>query len=89
MVRNGIVPSEVFLPNYWWVVISNWTHMQEYIAMAREHLESESLFEDFEYLTVISEEWAKQHPNNYARGVRRMPLSNPYPLERQPWLHEP
>jgi hypothetical protein len=89
MVRNRVVAPDVFLANYWWVVTNTWGRMKEYIAMMRQYAGADSLFEDFEYLTVISHEWAKQHPDSYARGVARMPLVNPYPLERQAWLNEP
>ncbi len=89
MVRNRVVSPGIFLANYWWVVTNTWARMKEYIAMARQYTGADSLFEDFEYLTVISEEWARRHPNSYARGIARMPLVNPYPLERQPWLNEP
>ncbi len=89
MVRNRVVAPGIFLANYWWVVTNTWERMKEYIAMARQYTGNDSLFEDFEYLTVISLEWAKRHPDSYARGVARMPLVNPYPLERQMWLNEP
>ncbi len=89
MVRNRVVAPEVFLANYWWVVTSSWSRMREYIALSRVYTGTNSLFEDFEYLTVISGEWAARHPNSYARGVARMPLTNPYPLEREIWLKEP
>jgi hypothetical protein len=89
MVRNRVVAPGIFLANYWWVVTNTWARMAEYIAVARRYTGADSLFEDFEYLTVISEEWAKQHPNSYARGVARKQLVNPYPLEREMWLNEP
>ena len=89
MVRNRVIAPDVFLANYWWVVTNTWGRMKEYIGMMRQYTGAESLFEDFEYLTVISGEWAKRHPDSYARGVARMPLVNPYPLEHQTWLNEP
>jgi len=89
MVRNRVVAPDVFLANYWWVVTSAWERMKEYIALGRQYAGTDGLFEDFEYLTVISGEWAKRHPDSYARGVARMPLVNPYPLEQQTWLNEP
>lgn len=89
MVRNKVVAPGIVLANYWWVVANAWALLQEYVAMMCQYSGSEGLFEDFEYLTVISLEWAKQHPDSYARGVARMPLINPYPLEQQPWLNEP
>lgn len=88
MVRNKIVPAHIFLPNYWWVVDNNWISLQKYIAMMREYSGSGGLFEDFEYLTVCSREWARRHPESYAHGVARIPLVNPYPLDQQPWRDE-
>ena len=88
MVRNRIVPAHIFLQNYWWVVDNSWGGLEEYIAMMREYTGSEGLFEDFEFLTVASRKWAEQNPNSYAQGVPRIPVTNPYPLERQPWFNE-
>ena len=88
MIRNHVVAPEVFLANYWWVVTNTWERMKEYIAMMRQYTGADSLFEDFEYLTVVSGEWAKRHPNSYARGVARMPLTNPYPLAEQSFVNE-
>lgn len=88
MVRNRIVPANIFLANYWWVVSNNWDRLADYIAMMREYSGSQGLFEDFEYLTVLSLKWAKEHPNSYARGVKKIPLNNPYPLSSQSWLSE-
>jgi hypothetical protein len=89
MVRNRVVSPGIFLANYWWVVTNTWERLKEYVALARQYTGNDGLFEDFEYLTVISLEWAKRHPDSYARGVARMPLVNPYPLEQQTWLNEP
>ena len=89
MIRNHVVAPEVFLANSWWVVTNTWERMKEYIAMMRQYTGADSLFEDFEYLTVVSGEWAKRHPNSYARGVARMPLTNPYPLAEQNFVNEP
>lgn len=88
MVRNRVVSADVFLANYWWVVVNTWERMKEYIGMMRHFTGNDGLFEDFEYLTVISLAWSKRHPDSYARGVERMPLVNPYPLEKEPFLHE-
>ena len=89
MVRNHVVPTHMFLQNYWWVVDNSWTMMQQYVALMREYSRSEGLFEDFEYLTVASRKWAQQHPNSYAPGVARIPNVNIYPLAQEPWLNEP
>ena len=89
MIRNHVVAPGVFLANYWWVVTNTWERMKEYIAMMRQFTGNDGLFEDFEYLTVISLQWAERHPNSYARGIARMPTVNPYPLERQPFVNEP
>lgn len=88
MVRNRIVPAHIFLANYWWVVDNSWNSLQKYIAIMREYSGSTGLFEDFEYLTVCSREWARRHPESYAHGIPRIALTNPYPLNEQPWATE-
>lgn len=88
MMRRGVASGEIFLPNYWWIVLSNWDRMEAWIAMAREYAQSDGLYVDFEYLTVLSRKWADAHPDSYAHGVPRIPVTNPHPLTEQPWLNE-
>ncbi|HZO92956.1 MAG TPA: hypothetical protein VFB22_04250 [Candidatus Baltobacteraceae bacterium] len=88
MVRNRIVPTNIFLPNYWWVVTNHWSNLETYVALMREYSGSPGMFEDFEYLTVLSRKWAKDHPESYARGVPRIALKNAYPLSGESWFSD-
>ena len=88
MVRNKIVPLEIFLPNYWWVVSNQWNNLEQYIAMMREYVDSPGLYVDFEYLTVLSRQWGEEHPDSYPRGASRIATNNLYPIADQPWFHQ-
>lgn len=88
MVRNKIVPLEIFLPNYWWVVSNQWNNLEQYIAMMREYVDSPGLYVDFEYLTVLSRQWGEEHPDSYPRGASRIATKNLYPIADQPWFHQ-
>ena len=88
MVRNKIVPLEIFLPNYWWVVSNQWNNLEQYIAMMREYVDSPGLYVDFEYLTVLSRQWGEEHPDSYPRGAARIATKNLYPIADQPWFQQ-
>jgi hypothetical protein len=88
MIRNKVAPPEIFLPNYWWAVVGTWDHMASWIALMRQYSGSDGMLVDFEFLTVLSREWGEKHPDSYAHGYPRMPITNTYPLAHESWLHE-
>ena len=88
MMRRGVASGDIFLPNYWWVVIGNWDRMESWIAMMREYAQSDGLYVDFEYLTVLCRKWGEDHPDSYAHGHPRIQITNPHPLAQEPWLKE-
>ncbi|HET7815502.1 MAG TPA: DUF4760 domain-containing protein [Candidatus Baltobacteraceae bacterium] len=88
MVRNKIVPEALFLQNYWWVVVNQWERLEGWIALLREYSGSQGMYEDFEFLTVLSRQWSSKHPDSYARSVPHIPLTNRFPLQAESWLHE-
>lgn len=88
MVRNNIVPKALFLQNYWWVVVNQWDRLEEWISLLREYSGSRGMYEDFEYLTVLSREWSRDHPDSYAKNAARIPLTNRFPLQAESWLQE-
>ena len=86
MVRNNIVPKHIFLQNYWWVVVTAWDRLKDWVALLREYSGSPGMYEDFEYLTVLSQQWSRKHPDSYAKGAPRITLANPYPLQEEAWF---
>jgi hypothetical protein len=81
LVKQGIVDRDIFLDRYSWVILRYWTLIVKALVDAREATGQAAIWENFEYLAVLSEDWMRQHPSLYPKGVRRMPLPKRPPLE--------
>jgi hypothetical protein len=72
-VKNRIIDPHLALSMWCWVVLRNWNALLPVITYVREDLGEPSIWEHFEYLASISEEYLKRHPGGcYPRGVARM-----------------
>jgi hypothetical protein len=80
LVKAGIVDRTLFLDRYSWIIITRWTLMQNLIGLTREAAGVDGIWENFEYLAVLSQDWISEHASTYPKGVRRMPVSNPWPI---------
>jgi hypothetical protein len=80
LVKHGIVDNEMFLENYANVILANWKKLEQGIALARRASETNAIWENFEYLAVVSEDWMKRYPSSYPRGVRHMEITLPWPV---------
>jgi hypothetical protein len=80
LVKRGIVDEDMFLDRYSWVITGRWKLMETYIALTREATGQHGIWENFEYLAVISEDWLKANPTTYPVGLRRMKITNPWPI---------
>lgn len=73
-VKTGILEADIACDYWALLVIRNWRNMAALIFRARRILGKEALFENFEYLAVICEDYSRKYPSRYPRGVRRMPI---------------
>jgi hypothetical protein len=81
LVKRGIVDQNMFLDCYAWVILRDWKKSDPGLALAREASGNNTIWENFEYLAVLSEDWMKSHADGtYPQGVRRMQLTNPWPI---------
>jgi hypothetical protein len=80
LVKNGIVDDELFLDRYCGVITGAWKHLEKFTAFMRELSGDQGLWEHFELVTVMSEDWLRAHPTSYPEGYRRLPLHNPWPI---------
>lgn len=76
LVRSGLVDREFFLQMYSGNVAASWDALSEATAVWRERA-GPSLFEHFEFLTVLSQDWIAKHSSGvYPANVRRLELPN-------------
>jgi len=80
LVKNGIVDKKLFLDQYSQIIIGAWNRLEILTAFHRESTGNRAMWENFELLTVLSQDWLEQHPSLYPRGVRRLQLHNPWPV---------
>jgi hypothetical protein len=80
LVKQGIVDADLFLDRYSWVIASYWKLVARALVDARVATGQAAIWENFEYLAVLSDEWMREHPSTYPDGLRRMPLPERPPL---------
>jgi hypothetical protein len=74
-IKLGLISPDVFLefgnPERYWKLC-------EPVLDLYRRKRGPSTYENFEYLTVCSQDWDRRHPDgNYPRGMRRLPLRLP------------
>ena len=80
LVKNGTIEATTFLDAYANAVHLAWTALEKYTAFTREVVSLNALWENFEYVAVLSEDWMSKHPTTYPKGMRRFQLRNPWPV---------
>ncbi len=72
LAKTGLVDRRILLDIYPMLVIDAWTALLDVTAILRAHYGS-SLWENFEYLVVLSQDWNAAHADGtYPRGMRRI-----------------
>jgi hypothetical protein len=84
LVKNGIVDKALFLDQYCWVIARDWNLLERFTAYSRAAAANDSIWENFEYLAVLSQDWLREHPSMYPKGLRRLQLHNPWPVPPMP-----
>jgi len=84
LVKNGIVDKTLFLDRYCGVTIGAWHRLENFTAFIREVTADSGIWENFELLTVMSEDFLRESPSTYPRSIRRLQLSNPWPVPPLP-----
>ncbi len=76
LVKTGLVDKNLVLEIWCNVVVQSWEQLEPIVAIARRTM-GDALWENFEYLTVLSEDWMGAHPKGtYPANVRRIDLKD-------------
>jgi hypothetical protein len=76
LVRDGLVDRKLALEIWNGIVVRSWEALGPFTAILRRTLGS-IIWENFEYLTVISQDWLAAHASGtYPLGVRRIQLKD-------------
>lgn len=71
-VRFNIIDRRIACDLWCGVVVSSWNHLLPIIRIRRTL--DPGIWENFEYLAVLSEDFLREHPTSYPERMRRMPL---------------
>jgi hypothetical protein len=76
--REGAMDRTMFMRHSAGVVLAFWEHLAPVVVLSARDGANKA-FEQFEYLAVQAEDWEAIHPGgDYPKGVRRMPLTDPW-----------
>lgn len=78
-VRNGVIDAHVACNVVSLIAVRNWDALLPVTTYVRRKVGSKALWENFEYLALLSKRYIETHPSgDYPRGVPRLP--------DDPWL---
>jgi hypothetical protein len=81
LVKSGAIDKNLVLDHWSTNITGAWDRMARYIAWSRKTANSNLVYENFEYLTVLAEDWLNENvAGTYPQGVRRLPMPETWPL---------
>ncbi|MBV8148114.1 MAG: DUF4760 domain-containing protein [Candidatus Eremiobacteraeota bacterium] len=79
LVKNGLADKNLVLDMFSGQILNYWEKLAPLAAIRRQASGRNGVWENFEYLTVLSQDWFAVHPDGaYPAGVRRLDLKNPW-----------
>jgi hypothetical protein len=78
LVKAGLLDRELVMELWAGHIADEWERLSPVTALMRRSAGAAPM-ENFEYLTVLSQDWVAAHPDGtYPRGARRIPLDDPW-----------
>jgi Domain of unknown function (DUF4760) len=75
-VKTGLVDKDLVFDIFSYQAAETWERLAPIVAIGRRRV-GDALWENFEYLTVLSQDWMAAHPKgNYPTEVRRVELDD-------------
>ena len=79
LVKTGLVEQKLVMEMWSSNVTLDWANLAPVAAMARRSAGDALLWENFEYLAVLAQDWLAVHPKGtYPAGVRRFTLKDEF-----------
>ncbi|MBV9269521.1 MAG: DUF4760 domain-containing protein [Candidatus Eremiobacteraeota bacterium] len=75
-VKSGIIDRHIACDFWAFVVLRNWNALAAVTAYVRAELNVPALWENFEYMAMLSQQYAERNPVSYPSGVPHMPVDN-------------
>jgi hypothetical protein len=80
LVKAGIVDQDLFLDRYCSVIERSWNRLLDFTAFMRAVNDDPAIWENFEYITVLAQDFMKRHSSTYPQGVRHLETKNRWPV---------
>ncbi len=77
MVKNGILDEHLIMDIYCWIVGSYWDNLASLTAMYRVATGQPAIYENFEYLAILSKRYLKAYPQTFPAGMERLEIASP------------
>jgi hypothetical protein len=78
-VKNGIIDRDLACDTWSHVILRNWKALLPIVTFVREDLGAPGIWENFEYMAVLSEQYQREHPRGtYPKGAPRMPIERSF-----------
>ena len=79
LVKNGLAEKGMVLDIFSTQVLKLWMQLTPVVAIRRQASGDSAIWENFEYLAVLSQDWEALHPaGTYPPGVRHLDLNYPW-----------
>jgi hypothetical protein len=72
-VKSRIIDRRIACDFWSYIVLRNWNALAPVTTYVREAISSEALWENFEYMAMLSKLHEERHPNDYPPNMPRMP----------------
>jgi hypothetical protein len=77
LVKNGLADKDLVLDMFSYIAAGYWDKLAAYVAIRRRATGRKAIWENFEYLTVLSQDWLAAHSDGaYPGGVRHIDLKD-------------
>lgn len=73
-VKTGIIDRRIACDFWAYVVLRNWNALLPVTTYVRSAIQNDALWENFEYMAMLSKSYSQRHPSSYPPGAARMPL---------------
>lgn len=84
LVKKGIIDRDIFMDRYSGVIRGSWGRLVRALGWMRAVTNEPRIWENFEYLVVLAQDFARERGSTYPKGVRRLEVPCPWPVPPMP-----
>ena len=86
-VKSGIIDKEIACDFWSYVVLRNWEALLPVTSYVRDKIGQMALWENFEYMAALADEYQLRHPSSYPAKMPHMPADTSLIERAKEWKH--